>query len=98
MYKQQYLYSFFIHEKYGEWPMTLMFNLFKELGYLDEEPFDMNTFEETIQWATDSIHDIEDRSLLDWLECKPLTKTGKPDFFCTSICSWRNVCSQAKAG
>lgn len=96
MYKQQYLYAFFIHEKYGEWPASLMFNLFKELGYQDEEPFVMEEFEATMQWATDAILDIENRSLLDWLECKPLTKTGKPDFFCTSICSWRNICEQAK--
>ena len=35
MYKQQYLYSYFVHEKYGEWPVQLGFNLFKEMGKLD---------------------------------------------------------------
>lgn len=96
MYKQQYLYSYFVHEKYGEWPQALMFNLFKELGYIDEKIFSMEEYEETMKWATDAILKIEDTALLDWLECKKLPKSGKPELFCTAICSWRNICPQAQ--
>lgn len=95
MYRQQYTYDFFVHEKYGEWPVANWFNLFKELGYIDERPFQQDEYEATMQWATDSIHQIEERDLLDWLECKKLPKSGKPDLFCQSICGWHNICPQA---
>lgn len=95
MYKQQYIYSYFVHDEYGEWPQTLMFNLFKELGYLDEQVFSMEEFNKTMKWTTESIHQIESRDLLDWLECKHLPKSGKPDMFCQSICSWRTICPQS---
>ena len=46
MYKQQYVYSYFVHEKYGEWPDILAFNLFKEQGKKDERNFSMEEYEE----------------------------------------------------
>lgn len=95
MYRQQYIYSYFVHEKYDEWPTMLMFNLFKENGYIDEQEFSQKKFEETMQWATDAIHKIESYDLLDWMECKPLPKSGRPDLFCTDICSNRHSCPQS---
>ena len=95
MYRQQYLYSYFVHEKYGEWPTVLAFNLFKELGAIDEQDFDEDKFNEVMQWATNSIHEIENKDMLDWLECKALPKSGKPDLFCQEICSWHRICPQA---
>ena len=95
MYKQQFLYSYFVHEKYNEWPETLIFNLFKEGGYIDERDFTKDEYAATIQWATNAIHAIEERDLLDWLECKELPKSGKPDLFCQSICQWHLICPQA---
>lgn len=95
MYKQQFLYSYFVHEKYGEWPVVCAFNLFKENGYIDEREFTTEEYEKTIQWATDAIYAIEERDLLDWLECKELPKSGKPDLFCQSICGWHLICPQA---
>lgn len=95
MYKQQYLYSYFVHEKYGEWPTILAFNLFKELGTIDEQEFLIDKYNEVMQWATDSILEIENKDILEWMECKELPKSGKPDLFCTSICSWRTQCPQA---
>lgn len=95
MYKQQYLYSYFVHEKYGEWPAYLAFNLFKENGKKDLEKFSMTKYQEVMQWATDAIHAIEDRDLLEWMECKPMPKSGKPDLFCSSICSNRLSCPQS---
>ena len=68
MYKQQYLYSYFVHEKYGEWPATLAFNLFKEAGRKDMQEFSMDKFSEVMEWATDAIHRIESFDVLDWME------------------------------
>ena len=97
MYKQQYLYSYFVHEKYNEWPAVLAFNLFKENGLKDEREFSMEEYEETIKWATNAIHQIESYDVLDWMECKEQKvnkKTGKqqPDMYCAEICSSRRFC------
>lgn len=86
MYRQQYLYSTYVAQKYGETPEVLMFNLFKE-GLLDEQLFDKRTYNETLQWATEKIHEIEDRDFISWLEQKE-----EPDFFCNEICSVRKYC------
>ena len=86
MYKQQYIYSYFVHKKYNEWPKYLMFNLFKENGKRFSREFDMKIYESVIQWATDQIHKIESYDVLDWLECK------EQDFFCTEICGMRKQC------
>ena len=91
MYKQQYLYAYFVHEKYGEWPTSLMFNLFKEQK-TDEQEFSMDKFNETMQWATDAIHKIESFDVLDWMVSKEQKTPGKPDFFCEFICGTRNWC------
>lgn len=88
MYRQQYLYSKFIFEQYGEWPDKLMFNLFKEDGLLMEQPFDRDTYNKTLKWAADIIHKIEDAQMIDWLDMKE-----KSDFFCQEICSSRAFCS-----
>ena len=88
MYKQQY----FIHEKYGEWPLSLAFNLFKENGKLDEQEFSLDKFEEVMQWATDAILQIESYNILDWMACKYQKTPGKPDMFCSSICGVRSQC------
>lgn len=102
MYKQQYLYSYFVHKKYNEWPEALGFNLFKEQGKKDEQEFSMDKFNETMQWATDAIHQIESFDVLDWMECKEQKvnkKTGKqePDMFCAEICGPRASCPNSIA-
>ena len=91
MYKQQYIYSYFIHEKYNEWPKILVFNLFKENGLKDEEEFSQDKFNETMEWATKAINRIENYSMMDWLECKE-QKNGTPDMMCAEICSVRGSC------
>lgn len=97
MYKQQYLYSYFIHEKYGEWPQSLMFNLFKELGKKDEQEFSKKKFDEVMQWATDAIHQIESYDVLDWMRCREQKTPGKPDMMCGFICSSRSMCPNSIA-
>ena len=92
MYKQQYLYSYFVHEKYGEWPYLLAFNLFKAEAKKDEREFSMDEFNQTMQWATDAIHQIESYDVLDWMQCKEQKTPGKPDMYCGWICSSRTNC------
>lgn len=97
MYRQQYLYSYFVHKKYNEWPAALAFNLFKAEGYKDEQEFSMDKYNETMQWATDAIHQIESYDVLDWMKCKEQRvnkKTGKaePDMFCEFLCGPRKSC------
>jgi len=102
MYKQQYLYAYFVHEKYNEWPQALAFNLFKEGGKLDEQEFSQEKFNEVMEWATKAIQQIESYDVLDWMECKEQKvnkKTGKqePDMYCANICSSRAMCPNSIA-
>ena len=92
MYKQQYLYSYFVHEKYGEWPEMLAFSLFKENGFIDEREFSMEEYNKTLEWATNAIKTIESYEILDWMDCKEQKTPGKPDMFCAEICGQRRNC------
>lgn len=71
--KQLYLYSAGIEQRYGQLPKKLRFNCFRN-GTLLEEMFDKNKYEETIQWALDTIGKIEQESTwepsLEWFKCK----------------------------
>ena len=91
MYKQQYIYSYFVYQKYREWPASLMFNLFKA-EEKDEQLFSMEKYNEVMQWATDAIHQIESYDILDWMKCKEQKTPGKPDMYCGYICSSRASC------
>lgn len=86
MYRQQYLYSKYVHDTMGKWPDVLAFNLFKEGGVIHARPFDMQEFESTIDWANKIMTSIEEADITDWLDCK------KQDFFCTEVCSARRNC------
>ena len=86
MYRQQYLYSAYVKQKFGHFPDRLMFNLFKE-SYLDDIRFDEDEYDNILRWAADCIHEIEERDIFTWLEMKP-----EPDFFCNEICSVRKYC------
>ena len=90
MWKQQYLYSSYVFEKYGEWPTTLMFHLFGDLSSKHEKPFDLKEYRETIDWATNRIHKMENNTVLDWLRWK-----DSSDFFCQQICSVRWNCPKS---
>lgn len=86
MYRQQLLYAKYVHEKYGQWPDRLMFNLFKEGGKKMERRFRITDYDAAMLWARQQIEKIEEYDVLDWLECK------EPDFFCNEICSVRKHC------
>lgn len=86
MYRQQLLYSLYVHKKYGRWPDIMMFNLFKEQGMKMQRKFTETDLNKALEWATNIIHNMENFELIDWLESKD------QDFFCTEICSMRKVC------
>lgn len=71
--KQLYLYSAGIEQRYGQLPRKLRFNCFRN-GTLLEEVFYKNKYEETIQWALDTIGKIKQESTwkpsLEWFKCK----------------------------
>lgn len=87
MYRQLYMYSKFVYEKYGKWPDKLMFNLFKENGTKKSIFFKQEEYDETMRWATDIIEKIESYDTLDWLQSKE-TK----DFYCLNLCDMRKGC------
>lgn len=91
MYRQQLIYSKFVLEKYGSLPDRLMFNLFKEQGTKMERRFDPAAYDETLRWAESQIQKIESFDFVDFLETKSVQE-GKPDFFCTELCSCRKLC------
>ena len=87
IYRQQYMYSKYVYEKYGRWPDVLMFNLFKEGGLKKSKPFDLEEFQKVMDWAVGVIEKIENYDLMDWLESKE-----NSDFFCQELCSVRSSC------
>lgn len=91
MYRQQYLYSKFVYEKYGKYPDRLMFNLFKENGEKKERPFMESEYIATLVWAETQMQKMEEYEFVDWLGTKEV-EPGKPDFFCTELCSCRKIC------
>lgn len=92
MYRQQYLYSQFIHEEFGKWPDMLGFNLFKENGYKTFKPFSKDRFVEVYTWAADTIEKIENADLFDFFK----TIDSKSNFYCTQICSCRKICPKGQ--
>lgn len=55
--KQLYLYAYAVHEKYGEWPKTLYFNMFRK-GELVVIPFDKKEYRMAMDWAKRTIDAI----------------------------------------
>ena len=91
MYRQQYLYAKYVQEKYGKYPDRLMFNLFKEQGVKMERKFDEKDYLSTLMWAGEQMEKMEQYDFVDWLTTKEV-QPGKPDFFCTELCSCRKIC------
>lgn len=87
IYRQQYMYAQYVHEKYDVWPDKLMFNLFKEGGVKKEKPFSKEEFDKVIAWAISIMEKIESYDVMDWLESKATS-----DFFCQELCSVRDNC------
>ncbi len=79
---QLYTYAMFVKQKYGVFPESLVFNMFREQAFI-EEPFDMAMYEQTRKWIVDTIHAIEQCS--DWT-------VSSSSFFCRFVCSVFDSC------
>lgn len=84
--RQLYVYARYVKERFGVFPTMLRFNLFRENDYVDE-PFDINKYNEAMQWIEDSIVSIVLE--FDW---NTVSSSG---FFCNYLCSCRNHCEAA---
>ena len=86
MYRQLYLYSKLINEKYGNKPSVLLFNQFKT-GKVDVQIFSEEKYKESVVWAERVISQIKKADIEDWMTTK------KEAFFCENLCECRDVCS-----
>ena len=85
-YKQLYLYSGMVKEKYGQFPSLLTVNAIRA-NDLYSIPFCLEDYRRTIDWATD-------------LAAQILVETEFPRnkswYFCNFICSTRDFCAKQK--
>lgn len=56
--RQLYLYATFVHEKYGKWPIKLVFHMLRDGGKLIEIPFVESDALAAQKWFTDTIDKI----------------------------------------
>lgn len=82
--KQLYLYSKPIIEEYDKTPKWLQWNLFR-LDTVLTIPFDEEEYQQSLDWAIDTIHEIEEEEL--WLP-------NKDFFYCRNLCGARERCWQ----
>lgn len=81
--KQMYLYAYAVKAMYGEFPKKFIWNHFCNNGRFAELPFSSKECEQTVKWALDLIHTIENETDYD----------ASPDFFyCNNLCNFRNSC------
>ena len=84
--RQLYLYSKAVIEEYGVEPKFLSWNLFNEQKWLTID-FNPKEYEESIQWATDTIEMIETETA--WLP-------NPSRYFCWNICDMRSCACEYK--
>lgn len=77
--RQLYLYAEAINQEYGKYPAFLCFNCFRT-GVFIKEPFSIEKYNETKQWALEEIEKIENEeyfvSVPDYFRCKWLCGYG----------------------
>lgn len=81
--KQLYLYAHWCHERFGQWPQDVCFNMIKTREMI-VEPFSMQEYGKSMQWYLDTIRMIETSDLFEDWDCK----VNK--FFCQNLC---DVCA-----
>lgn len=80
--KQLYLYSIFIKEKYGIYPISLEWNFFRE-NKKHRIEFNKAELDQTIEWIKSQIDEIYNTE-----DFKP-----KPSYFyCNNLCDFRGLC------
>lgn len=85
--RQLYTYAALVHEKYGVFPDTLSFNMFKE-GTWIHETFDPAEYQRTLEWIVDTIESILFEA--DWL-------VSPSSYFCRFVCSVFDSCPAKEA-
>lgn len=81
--RQLYIYSKYIHEKYGKFPKYLKFLLFREnKEYVVE--FNSGDYYKTIDYVIKSIEDIYDEERFDY---------NYNYFYCSNLCNLRDICT-----
>lgn len=80
--RQLYLYSLYIKEKYGRYPDTLRFLMFRKNRTVDI-PFDINGLNEAVSWAKNTVKEIRD--CWDYYP-------SCDDFFSQHLCNHRETC------
>lgn len=82
MMRQLYLYSAAVKKEYGVFPKYLCFNCFVNGVFIKEE-FDLQKYNEAIEWAVNSIRKIEDTDGFP----------ANPDYFkCKYLCGVSDCC------
>lgn len=81
--RQLYLYAYAVHELYGEYPIRLAWNHFKDGGQIAMIPFNQQELEDTKDWVLGTISDIEKEE--DW-------GANEEFFYCHNLCNFRASC------
>jgi RecB family exonuclease len=87
--RQLYIYSLHVFRKYGRYPKTMCFNLFR-VGQLIEVKFSPKDYEETIAWVKNTVEEIR--------RCKVFSTHAEYGFYCKELCNHRMTCQYAKGG
>lgn len=81
--RQLYLYSIYVHQKYGVYPDELQFLMFRKKDEPVRIEFNMDDFNEAVQWAKDTVQII--RGAIDYpAQCE--------DFYASNLCNHREYC------
>lgn len=99
--RQLYLYAGYVKKKYGEFPKSLTFNMFRA-GEIVETPFDPAAYDEAVSWFTGTIDEIyAQKAFLDkiaiayYAKMKDIADFKKDDFFCNQLCDCRESCARS---
>lgn len=99
---QLYLYAYWVHLTYGEYPKSLLFNMFRVEKEV-EIPFDEEEMKKALEWFVSTIQKIyEDEDFWDKIALE-YEKSGKllsayrhDDYFCNALCGSRRYCPRSK--
>lgn len=81
--RQLYLYSKAVYDKFGKFPSELWFNHFKD-GHLEKIIFQKTDYDEAIQWALETIENIN--------ACMGFEPNVNDRFYCGYLCDYRENC------
>lgn len=82
--RQLYVYSKYVKEKYGKFPVKLVFNMFNAQTYV-EIPFKEKDYNEALQWCVNIISQIKEELRFE---------KNIDEFFCDNLCNHRLFCNR----